>query len=78
MCHYGDSSFHPYQAGSIYRKNKNWLCIALLDASLLVESVTDENGKDILTELKEGDRFYTPAKNLLYKARKSSVFTGRL
>jgi len=70
VCHYGDSSFHPYQAGSIYRKNKNWLCIALLDASLLVESVTDENGKDILTELKEGDRFYTPAKNLLYKARK--------
>lgn len=68
--HYGDSSFHPFQSGSIYRKNKNWLCVSLSDGALLVQSVTDENGDEILCELKEGDRFYTPQKNLLYKARK--------
>ena len=70
VCHYDDGPFHPFQSGLIYRKTKGWLCIALAGASLLVQSVTDEDGHDILPEVKEGDRFYTPAENLRYNARR--------
>jgi hypothetical protein len=35
-----------------------------------VQSVTDEDGRDVLAQLKEGDRFYTPAENLRFKARR--------
>ena len=68
LCHSG--SFHPFQSGSIYRKNKNWLCVSSVDGALLVQSVTDEKGDDILSNLKEGDRFYTPQEYLLFRARK--------
>lgn len=55
-----DGRFHPFQNGLIYRKSKDWVCIALKGATLIVEEMRSEDGKNILKDLKVGDRLYTP------------------
>lgn len=55
-----DGRFHTFQNGLIYRKSKDWVCIALKGATLIVEEMCSEDGKNILKDLKVGDRLYTP------------------
>jgi methionyl-tRNA formyltransferase len=57
---YQDGHFHSYQSGLIYRKAKNWLCVATKGAGLIVERVADEDGSDLLSKVRVGDRFATP------------------
>ncbi|MES2353798.1 MAG: hypothetical protein V4568_05200 [Pseudomonadota bacterium] len=59
-----DGAFHPFQAGVVYRKNDNWLCIAANGGALIVEQANDDDGKSILAEIKAGDRLCTPADKL--------------
>jgi len=59
-----DGNFHSYQRGLIYRKTHNWLCVALKGAALIVEEIRDENGNDIMSDVRIGDRFYTPQASL--------------
>ena len=47
-------------SGIIYRKTKKWIVVATSDKnSLIIEKVLDKRGKNIIDELKIGDRFYT-------------------
>jgi methionyl-tRNA formyltransferase len=63
--HSGDSSSHPFMTGLIYRHHKNWICVKLIDDNmLLIKEVINSNGKNIISDLKLGDRFYTPTKKL--------------
>lgn len=55
-----DAVFHPYQSGIIYRKSRDWICVSLPGNSLVIENVFDENGDSILSNIKVGDRFFTP------------------
>ena len=55
-----DGMFHSYQSGIIYRKNNNWICVALKNYSLIIEEVYDESCENIIDHLKVGDRFHTP------------------
>ena len=57
-----DGYFHPFQAGIIYRIKQDKIYIAVKGGAISVNSITDENGKNIIPELKEGDRLYTPTK----------------
>ena len=54
-----DQSFHPYQAGIVYRNNGKWLCVCALGGSLIVEDITDTKGNKILEKIKVGDRLFT-------------------
>ncbi len=54
-----DGSFHSYQAGIVYRKGLSWICVALKNASLIIEEVRDEKGNSVLEKINIGDRFFT-------------------
>ena len=63
--HVGEIGNHPYQTGVVIRKNKKWIIVALKNQfSLIIQSLFDNKGNDILTKVKLGDRFYTPHKEL--------------
>ena len=54
-----DGYTHPFQNGLIYRNNGKWINVASNDGELIICSVINENGDNLLPELKVGDRFYT-------------------
>lgn len=67
--HGGDSSNHPYMSGIVTRKDKKWLVISTSGKHmLLVERVLDKNGKNLISQIKLGDRFYTN-KNEINKSK---------
>ena len=64
MSDFSDQSFHKFQSGLIYRKNSSWLMVAADGGSLIIQEVLDENGKNIIKDIRIGDRFVTPSKFL--------------
>lgn len=65
---YQDGLFHSYQSGLIYRKSKDWICVALNGGTLIVEKLEDGEGRDVLGVPRVGDRLATPAE-MLEKAK---------
>jgi methionyl-tRNA formyltransferase len=59
VSHYEDGLFHPFQAGIVYRKNANWLCIATNRGSIVAEKAIDQNGSSMMDQIKVGDYLYT-------------------
>ena len=55
-----DGNFHPYQSGLVYRVSKNWLCVALSGAGLIIQSLENDSGESIIEKVRVGDRFSTP------------------
>lgn len=66
-----DGSFHPFQKGIIYRIQKEAVFVAAGEGGLILRSVRDGEGADIVDKLSVGDRFYTPEK-YLEKAKAST------
>jgi methionyl-tRNA formyltransferase len=58
---YQDGTFHPFQAGTVYRTNGRWICVACNEGSIVVEALLDERGTSVLGDVRVGDAFYTPA-----------------
>lgn len=59
--HGGDTPNHSFMAGIISRHDEDWLVISTKDKNMiLVEIVNDKNGKNIIKNLRAGERFYTP------------------
>jgi methionyl-tRNA formyltransferase len=69
-----DGVFHPYQSGLVYRVTENWICVALSGASLIIQTVNDDFGRSILSEIEVGDRFETPHE-MLDDAKKRISYT---
>ena len=61
---YGEGRFHPFMSGLVYRISNGSVFIATKDGALVVRSVLDEQGNNIVNKLKVGKRFYTPLKYL--------------
>ena len=63
--HGGDSSNHPYMSGIVSRHDKNWIVVSTKSKHmLLIEEVLDKRGNNVIKDIKAGDRFYTPYKEL--------------
>lgn len=69
---HGDGTFHPFQTGIIYRKNSERGYVSTPDGSLIIESIVDEGGVEMLSDVTLGDRFYTPSERL-ERAQKTRV-----
>ena len=65
-----DQNFHPYQSGIIYRNNGKWLCVCAIGGSLIIEEIIDTHGKNILLEIKVGDRLVTKTETLDERLRR--------
>ena len=61
---YTEGGFHPFMSGLIYRVHGNVVFVATKDCALVFRKVCDEKGKDMISGLKVGQRFYTPVKYL--------------
>lgn len=59
-----DGTFHPFQKGLVYRLTADTAFVATEQGTLLINKVLEENEKDILHEVKVGDRFFTPIQHL--------------
>ena len=75
LVHINDGVFHPYQTGIIYRKTANLVFVATEDGTLVIGSATDENGRDVMSNLSLGDRFYTPVECLEEARKFRAVYT---
>jgi len=59
--HGGDTSNHPFMTGIVSRHDKKWITVSTTGKHmLLIEKVLNEKNKNIIDEIKEGDRFFTP------------------
>ena len=71
--HAGDSSNHPFMAGIVTRHDKNWIVVSTSGKHmLLIEKVLTQKNENILSNIKQGDRFFTPTDEL-DKARGTKV-----
>lgn len=71
--HGGETPNHPFMAGLISRHDENWIIVSTKDKnSLIVEIVNNNEKKNIIKNLTEGDRFYTPSLKI-EKSRKERV-----
>ena len=59
-----DGGFHPFQKGVVYRIDCDRVFVATEDGGLIFGSIIRDNGKDIVAEVKLGDRFLTPDRYL--------------
>ncbi|MFN0214461.1 MAG: formyltransferase family protein [Saprospiraceae bacterium] len=54
-----DGHTHPFQWGLVTRNNGQWLNVAAQGGEILICSVQDSNGRDLLPLIKPGDRLYS-------------------
>ena len=74
--HGGDLSSHPFKKGIVARHDKEWIVVNTSDSiSIIIEKVMDKNKKNIINDIKEGDRFNTPKKFLDYALSNRIKFT---
>ena len=63
--HAGDGSNHPYMSGIVSRHDKDWIVVSTSDKyMLLIESIINQKGENIISKIKPGDRFHTPVEIL--------------
>ena len=59
--HGGDSSNHPFMAGTVTRHDNSWIVVSTSGKHMiLIEKVLNAKGKNILPEIKVGSKFYSP------------------
>ena len=76
--HGGDSSNHPFMTGIVVRHDINWLVVSTVGKHmLLVEEVLDKKGKNIISMIKPGDRFFTPNNELEKAKSKRVIYSSR-
>ena len=51
--------------GIVTRHDKNWIVVSTTGKHMLiVEKILDKNGKNIISQIKPGDRFFTPMEKI--------------
>ena len=76
--HGGDSSNHPFMSGIVNRHDNKWLVVSTNSKyMLLVEEVLDAKGKNIISKIKRGDRFFVPLKYLILAKKKRIFFSNK-
>ncbi len=76
--HGGDSPNHPFMSGIVSRHDKNWIVVSTKSKHmLLIEEVLDNKGNNVIGQIKEGDRFYTPYKELEKSRSIRTIFNSR-
>ena len=59
-----DGQMHPFMAGLIYRLEPDAVCVAASGGGLRVRQVLNGDGASVMSSLRLGDRFVTPATRL--------------
>jgi methionyl-tRNA formyltransferase len=77
ILHGGDSSNHPFMAGVINQKQKDWIMVSTGEKHMLIiKEVFDTKGINIINKLNLGDRFYTNSKDLYKSASQKTIYNS--
>lgn len=75
--HGGEISNHPFMSGVISRHDNKWIIVSTADKkTIIIEEVLNKKCRNVIQELKVGDRFITPI-NFLSKAKKRIKYSSR-
>jgi methionyl-tRNA formyltransferase len=73
-----DGAFHPFQTGLIYRKTDEAVMVACGSGALLLRDVRSGDGANsLLSQLRLGDRLYTPRENLEVAQKFRAVYDAK-
>lgn len=72
-----EEAFHSFQAGLVFRRSSEGMYVAATGGSLVVRRVLDQRGRDVLSEVRVGDRFHTPEDRLEHARTFRAVYTPR-
>tara|TARA_Y100000590_G_scaffold86212_1_gene96543 strand:+ start:18585 stop:19595 length:1011 start_codon:yes stop_codon:yes gene_type:complete len=76
--HGGEAPNHPFMAGIVTRHDKDWIVVSTSGKhTLLVQEVLNQKGKNILSQIKPGDRFFTPAVELEKAKNKRIIYSSK-
>ena len=76
--HGGESQNHPYMQGLIVRHDKDWIVVATKGKhTVVIEQILDENNKNVISELREGDRFFTTQDILEKNKSERIIYTSK-
>jgi len=76
--HGGEIKGHPFSSGIVIRKGTDWLVVATTDDNcLIIKKIINSKNKNIFNQIKEGDRFYTPVKDLVYSRSKRVIYNSK-
>ena len=74
--HGGEIINHSFMSGIVIRHDVDWIVVSTSSRySLIIEKVLNSKGENIISKIKQGDRFHTPI-NILDKAKSTRVFFG--
>ena len=72
-----DGIFHPFQTGIVYKITGGALFVATKQGSLVIKSVTGDDGTDMFSLIRPGDRFYTPTERIEAAKGYRAVYTPK-
>ena len=76
--HSGDTCNHPFMTGLISRHDQKWIVVSTIDENmLLIESILNSRGKNIISKLNPGDRFFTPNNKLELALSKKIIYNSK-
>ena len=76
--HGGEARNHPFMAGIVTRHDKDWIVVRTSGKhTLLEQEVFNQKGKNILSQIKPGDRFFTPAVELEKAKNKRIIYSSK-
>lgn len=74
---FNDGPFHPFQAGLIYKKNREAIFVATVDGTIIAKKVLDVSGEDLKNSLKVGERLFTPTRVLEESMHYDAVYDAK-
>ena len=76
--HGGDSSNHPFMSGTVTRHDIDWIVVSTAGKHmLLIEKVFNAKGKNILSEIEPGSKFFTPMNELENAKNKRIIYSSK-
>ena len=64
--------------GLIVRHDKDWIVVATKGKhTVVIEQILDENNKNVISELREGDRFFTTQDILEKNKSERVIYTAK-
>ena len=65
-------------SGIVSRHDKNWIVVSTKSKHmLLIEEVLDNDGNNIIKNIKVGDRFYTPYQEIEKSISTKTIFNSK-
>jgi methionyl-tRNA formyltransferase len=74
---FNEGAFHPFQTGIVFRNNGRWLQVATRNGNIILQSVTDAEGKSLMDRIRPGDRLFSPKEKQEQALQERIIYTSK-